>query len=175
MKVLSGNSMTASQIKAAMRTSENINPVINAMCDECILIRGRPKGTWKSNTHHYSIFKEYLPGVDMDGVSVGGARKDVLERYLAAFGPSTEKDISWWSGFKVGQVRKALGDLGSSVTMVRVEGYDKELALLSNEIGSLASIGKSGSGTAGLREYGTLRQRRAGLSKFSCSDRRPNM
>ncbi|MBN1288433.1 MAG: AlkZ family DNA glycosylase [Actinobacteria bacterium] len=153
LKVLSGSSMTTSQIKAVMKTTENINPVINAMCDECILIRGRPKGSWKSNTHHYSIFKEYLPGVRMDGVPVGEARKLVLNWYLAALGPSTEKDMSWWSGLTVGQVGKALKESGTSVTWVRVEGYDEKLAMLSSEIGKLEGSGKSGSGTVRLLPY----------------------
>ena len=42
---------------------------------------------------------------------VATARAALVERWLRSYGPGTVNDIKWWTGWTVGEVRRALTDL----------------------------------------------------------------
>ena len=43
------------------------------------------------------------------------ALRELVRRYLGSHGPSSQKDLSWWSGLTIGDLRRALTDLGDEV------------------------------------------------------------
>ena len=49
---------------------------------------------------------------------------ELTRRYLRSHGPATVKDLSWWSGMTMGDLRTALGDLGDEVAGERVDGHE---------------------------------------------------
>ncbi len=51
-----------------------------------------------------------------------GALLEAVRRYLRSHGPATVKDISWWSGLTIGDIRRALDALGSEVERETVDG-----------------------------------------------------
>ena len=69
----------------------------------------------------YALLDERIPA--------GGRRLDrdeavveLVRRYLASHGPATVKDLSWWSGLTMTDLRAALGSLGDEVASDEIDG-----------------------------------------------------
>jgi hypothetical protein len=140
MKLLEGKSgMTTKQIKQQLQTTLNVSPIVNLMCDQGLLIRGAPEKGWKSSIHTYYLLKEYFPGLKLDTMGEKDAKKAVIRQYIASFGPVTENDVQWWSGFTKSQIRPIIGELSNELTYVTVSGHDKRFITLSRDEESLLS------------------------------------
>jgi hypothetical protein len=79
---------------------------------ESSVIRTRPAGTWVSGQYRWAETRAWL-GAPIPGLSVAQASAGLVRRWLHAFGPATETDIRWWTGWNVGQVREALAGVGA--------------------------------------------------------------
>ena len=84
---------------------------------EALVCSGGRKG--KQQT--YALLDERVPA--------GGPRLDreeavveLVRRYLTSHGPATVKDLSWWSGLTMTDLRAALGALDDEVTSEEVDG-----------------------------------------------------
>ncbi len=80
--------------------------VLTLMATEGRLVRSRPLGTWTSRQHTWEPLA--LEPEPWDEVR---ARAELVRRYLAAFGPATETDVAWWTGWAKGVTRAALARL----------------------------------------------------------------
>jgi hypothetical protein len=76
------------------------------------VIRGRPKGTWVSSMYRWAPMDDWLGG-PMPEMSKPEAQAAVLHKWLATFGPGSEIDMKWWTGWPVTQVRAALATIGA--------------------------------------------------------------
>ncbi|KAA2265720.1 winged helix DNA-binding domain-containing protein [Solihabitans fulvus] len=85
------------------------------------IVRGRPRGSWISGQHEWT-----LAGA-MPEIPVAEAQADLVARWLAAYGPGTEADLKWWTGWTLTAVRKALATVGA-VTVDLAEGTGHALA-----------------------------------------------
>ena len=103
------------------------------MCMLGLLIRARPRGTWRSNLYEYATLSDWLPDVDLDSVTPQKARAWLVRRYLAAFGPATFDDAQWWTGFSKGETKKALEALEPTVTEVAIEGLGAGYLMLADD------------------------------------------
>jgi len=111
--------------------------LIPSMCTLGLLIRARPRGTWRSNLHEYAILSDWLPDVDLASATPPQAQAWLVHRYLAAFGPATPDDVQWWTGFSRGETQRALEALGPAVTEASVEGLGDEYLMLADDAGRL--------------------------------------
>ncbi|MEV6429761.1 winged helix DNA-binding domain-containing protein [Nocardia sp. NPDC051463] len=71
------------------------------------IVRGRPNGSWTSSQYSWTPAESWLP----DGVArmpADLARAELVRKWLSAFGPAPVADIKWWTGWSLGDVRKAL-------------------------------------------------------------------
>lgn len=75
-------------------------------------LRGRPTGSWISGQYRWAETDSWLGG-PIEEVSIRTASSQIVESWLRAFGPATETDLRWWTGWPVSQVRGALGDVGA--------------------------------------------------------------
>jgi len=98
-----------------------------------LLIRTRPRGTWRSNLYEYAAFSDWLPDVHLDSVAPREARAWLVRRYLAAFGPATFEDVQWWTGFSKTDARRALEVLEPEVAQVAVEGLGDGYLMLAGD------------------------------------------
>lgn len=77
---------------------------------EARVTRSRPTGTWVSSQYHWTGMEAWLGG-EVSAVDLREASKGLLRRWLHSFGPATETDIRWWTGWTAKQARQALADI----------------------------------------------------------------
>lgn len=78
------------------------------------VVRRRPLGGWTAGQYRWSA------GDERPAVTVAEAQAELIRRWLAAFGPATEQDLIWWTGWSAGDVRKALA--ASATVVVDLDG-----------------------------------------------------
>ena len=83
------------------------------------VVRARPRGSWISSQYRWAPAGAWLAG-GLGTVEPEAARAELLRRWLAAFGPGTMTDLTWWTGWSARQVRAAL----AAVEAVEVELED---------------------------------------------------
>ncbi|KJS56415.1 hypothetical protein VM98_06955 [Streptomyces rubellomurinus subsp. indigoferus] len=69
--------------------------------------RCRPRGSWVSSVYPWA------PVPQWPDVPVREAKAEVVRRWLASYGPGTVEDVKWWTGWTLGDVRRALADVGA--------------------------------------------------------------
>jgi hypothetical protein len=84
--------------------------VLTLMGAEGRIVRGRPMGSWASRQHTWEPAATRWPQ-GIPHVEQADARARLVEVYLRAFGPATEADVAWWTGWPLGVARKALSAL----------------------------------------------------------------
>jgi len=86
--------------------------VLFQLSAEGTIVRGRPRGSWLSSQYRWSAMDDWveLPDPDLDE---DGIRAELVRRYLDRFGPVTETDLVWWTGWTKTWVRKGLAAIGS--------------------------------------------------------------
>ena len=86
--------------------------VLFLLSTEQRIVRGRPKGRWTSTQYRWVSMDEWLPD-GLPRMAAPEARAALLDRWLAAFGPATEMDIRWWTGWAATYARAALATIGA--------------------------------------------------------------
>ena len=107
--------------------------VPNIMGAQGLLIRARPRGTWRSNLYEYAALSDWLPGIDPESVAPQEAKTWLVQRYLAAFGPATLDDVQWWTGFTKGETKDTLDGLESAVAEMAIAGLGDEYLMLAED------------------------------------------
>jgi Winged helix DNA-binding domain len=75
-----------------------------------LIVRGRPRGSWISSQYAWWPTDEWF-GEPIDPIATGPARTALVRHWLYAYGPGTEADLKWWTGWTMGEVREALAAL----------------------------------------------------------------
>lgn len=121
---VSGRAMTVRELTAALGVTRRLSPVVTVMCDESRLLRWRGRKGWRTGPPAYRRFDEVLPAARRrDGPGArdeAAAVRDLVERYVARYGPAGEADIAWWTGLRRSTVRAAVASL--DLVPVSVEG-----------------------------------------------------
>ncbi|MFD0327969.1 DNA glycosylase AlkZ-like family protein [Streptacidiphilus monticola] len=81
--------------------------VIRLLSCDNLIRRDRPKGGWTSSAYRWTPSEPFpqLPPAD--------AKSELVRRWLASYGPGTEADLKWWTGWSLGDVRRALAAVGA--------------------------------------------------------------
>lgn len=90
--------------------------IIRCLAAEGRIERRRPAGTWTSGQFRWAN-AEPLPEVPAEP-----ARAALAGAWLGAYGPGTEADLKWWTGWSLTHVRKALSAVGAE--QVSLDGGD---------------------------------------------------
>ena len=102
-----GQKITLARGKSYEGTISVATKVIFHLALDGRIARGRPLGTWISGQFRWSPIERWLPG-GIPEIPVDEARAELVRRWLRAFGPGTDDDIKWWTGWTVGATRQAL-------------------------------------------------------------------
>ena len=87
--------------------------VLTLLGAEGRLVRGRPRGAWTSRHHTWEPARLWWPG-GIPTLDPELARSRLVEAYLQRFGPASEADIAWWTGWSLRQTRAAIGGLATT-------------------------------------------------------------
>ncbi|MGW1762499.1 winged helix DNA-binding domain-containing protein [Streptomyces sp. NPDC002073] len=81
--------------------------VIRLLAADGRIRRDRPRGSWTSSQFRWTHTEPWpaLPPAD--------ARTEIARRWLHAYGPATEADLKWWTGWTLTDARKALAAAGT--------------------------------------------------------------
>jgi hypothetical protein len=71
------------------------------------IIRGRPKGTWLSSLYRWVPMDRWVEG-GLEPWPTERAQAELVRRWLGAFGPGTQRDVQWWTGWTVARTKAAL-------------------------------------------------------------------
>jgi hypothetical protein len=86
--------------------------IIRTMAAEGRIERCRPAGSWISGQFRWAN-AEPLPEVPAEP-----ARAALAKAWLGAYGPGTEADLKWWTGWTLGETRKALVAVGAQAVVL---------------------------------------------------------
>lgn len=93
--------------------------VLPLLAAEGAVVRGRPRGGWTHGQYRWSLAPPRKHDLD-----TAAAQAELLRRWLAAFGPATETDIRWWTGWTAREARAALAATPhASVELDGATGY----------------------------------------------------
>jgi uncharacterized protein YcaQ len=107
--------------------------LISGLCVRGLLVRARPRGSWRSSLYEYALLRDWLPDVDLHAVRPEEARAELLRSYLAAFGPATFEDMVWWTGFGKGETRRALAGLRGTVCEIEIAELGSDFCMLQED------------------------------------------
>lgn len=87
------------------------------------IVRGRPRGSWTSSQYRWSPVERWLPG-GVPELPLAEAQAELARLWLRAYGPGTEDDVRWWTGWTAREARRALRDAGAvAVELESGTGY----------------------------------------------------
>jgi len=95
--------------------------VLNILSAQGRIVRGRPGGGWTGSQYEWAATETWLP-VSLPDIDVDSARAELVRRWLARFGPATLADITWWTGWNIGDTRRAVAAVPT--TSVELDGVD---------------------------------------------------
>jgi hypothetical protein len=133
LEMLRGREMAAAEIKATLKTDADVSSVLNFMCDQGLLIRGRPVKSWKDRRHQYGRFDDYFPDVNLEDFGEDESIVTLIRDYLASFGPATEKDVAWWTGLSKTRVQRAWKKLEDQLADVSIPEVGEGFIMLQSD------------------------------------------
>lgn len=107
--------------------------VLTVLSAEGRLVRATNDGGWNTSRPRWTTMDSWLGAPierldDQDGVA------RMVEAWLRAFGPGTERDIVWWLGSTKAAVRRALADIGAvPVALDGTDGTEVSIGYLAND------------------------------------------
>jgi hypothetical protein len=81
--------------------------VLPQLAMDAKLVRGRPRGDWSNGQYRWVPTAAWL-GEPVEELDQAAAQAELVQHWLAAFGPATETDLRWWTGWTAREVRAAL-------------------------------------------------------------------
>ena len=101
--------------------------VLTVLSAEGRLVRATNDGGWTSSRPRWARMDDWL-GAPIDAMDDQAGATRLVDGWLHAFGPGTERDLVWWLGSTKAVVRRALADLGA--VPVALEGTDGSIGYL---------------------------------------------
>lgn len=77
-----------------------------------VLARGHNAGHWRVNRPTWTLMSSWL-GATAEPLPAARGYAELVRRWLRAFGPGTEADLTWWLGSTKTAVRAALAEIGA--------------------------------------------------------------
>ncbi|MBU7046151.1 MAG: AlkZ family DNA glycosylase [Theionarchaea archaeon] len=139
-ETLADRGLSSKEIKEILESTINVSAILNVMCDQGLLIRGPPKGSWKSNIHTYYRFEKFFPEISLSSINEEKAKETLVTQYLASFGPATETDVSWWTGWTKTETKRILEDLQGQILRVDVEDIENDFMILKSQENTLNTL-----------------------------------
>jgi hypothetical protein len=115
--------------------------VLGLMAVEGLLVRGRPSAGWTGRQYRWHRRDRWWPdGTEPRPIDdEPRAAAELLERYLARFGPVTLTDLVWWTGWTKTRTRAALAELPTEEVALEGECGDEAGFVLAADVEAVAA------------------------------------
>lgn len=151
VEILRGGEKTLQEIKkvlprdivrsVALKTGKqvykatNVSTVLRVLTRMGIVISEKAPGTLSvTKGNRYALLKEKYPGLSLDSIGKEKAKIMLVKRYIEAFGPVTEEDIIWWTGFNTTEIKKMFQKIKKELFHVRIRGFKRKYLMLKREL-----------------------------------------
>ncbi|MFB5760582.1 DNA glycosylase AlkZ-like family protein [Paenibacillus medicaginis] len=122
---------SARAICESITSDEDEYPVVQAVIkdlwEEGILCYLNLSEYWYKEERVYGYTYDCYPEMRRPVLEVSEARASLIYKHICAYGPVTEKDISWWSGIGISEVRRIIHHYSSRLVTLNVEGFEPPL------------------------------------------------
>ena len=145
--LLRNKEMSTTEIKKALSSETDIVAVISVMCDQMLLIRGKPIKSWKDRRIFYAPFNAYFPDINLNKHTEEEAIRILIEKYIKSYGPVSLNDITWWLRFTKTQARNILNSLEKQIEEVNIEGLEIEFVIYKDDLKALDGSAKQNKDT----------------------------
>jgi len=142
LALLQKNGLSIGEIKSELGPIPHLSSILRVMCFLGLLM--------KSSLHTYHSLAQYYPDINLDQIGEEEAQEKVIGNYIEAFGPVTERDMIWWTGFTKGQVKKALLKRKGDLAQIGIAGLESRCFLFTSQLRALESSATSGHKTVSL-------------------------
>lgn len=105
---------------AARKTTVDIaahTKVIQLAGFEGRVVRTRPQGSWINSQYAWDSMERWVPG-GVDTHDTADAQAALLDRWLGRFGPGTDRDLEWWTGWTKTDVARSLATIEAEPVML---------------------------------------------------------
>ncbi len=87
--------------------------VLFLLAAQGMILRGRPLGSWLSSQYRWALVDDWIGGARLGVIDQAHAEVDLVRRWLGTYGPGTETDLAWWTGWGKRQTRRVLTEVGA--------------------------------------------------------------
>lgn len=140
LNILKGKELSAAEIRTKLDSKLDVPGIIQVMCNNRLLIRGKPIKDWKDRRNRYALFHEYFPNINVFEFSEKQAIKKLIKYYIKTYGPVSENDISWWSGLTKTKIREGLKNIEDQLERVQVPELNGSFLLYENDINKIHNL-----------------------------------
>lgn len=106
-EVLANGAMPAVQIRSRVDPEGKLGDLFSVLMGlaaaQSQVVRTVTTGTWRSDRFLYARWQDWVPGPTPDELDETTAMRELVERYIAAYGPVTVDDVKWWTGWTKAQ------------------------------------------------------------------------
>jgi hypothetical protein len=140
LALLHKDELSTSELKKILHSEKDIVAVISVMCDEMLLIRGKPLKSWKDRRIYYAPFKNYFPNLNLEEIDETVAIETLIGKYIKTYGPVTVEDIVWWLGITKGKVNGALLNLEDKTEIIKIKNLEYDYIINKTDLDILSKI-----------------------------------
>jgi hypothetical protein len=127
-EVLADGPLPEVEIQAALDPERELGELFNVFLGMAAadfrIVRATTTGSWRSDRFLYARWRDWLPDCDPESIDEDSARRTLVERYVAAYGPVEYADVKWWTGWTKAETLGAIEGLDLSVAGNAIEVLD---------------------------------------------------
>jgi hypothetical protein len=117
-QALADGPLAAVDIRARVDPDKELGDLFNVLLGMAAanfrIVRATTTGTWRSDRHLYSRWRDWLPDCDPEVLDPLEAMRELVGRYVAAYGPVDVDDVKWWTGWTKGETLEVVDGIDLS-------------------------------------------------------------
>lgn len=126
-----GDEIEASILENVNSIDENIRKefakkVLKYFWEVGLLCYTNSAESWEKEDRKYALTEKFYPDVDLNQLDIATAQEKLILEYIDKFGPATIKDIAWWSGLSIKNIRDIIKKNADSIKGFKVNNSDSE-------------------------------------------------